>query len=74
MYIKIYFGDKPVFLCNEIDDTIHEYMHHPDAVFIHEITGPAIKSLLHEIAKEEQLIRKDPLARSSDLLQKVFGK
>ncbi len=53
MYIKIYFGDKPVFLCNEIDDTIHEYMHHPDAVFIDEITGPAIKSLLHEIAKEE---------------------
>ncbi|MBY0479211.1 MAG: NUDIX domain-containing protein [Chitinophagaceae bacterium] len=53
MYIKIYFGDKPVFLCNEIDDTIHEYMHHPDAVFIDEITSPAIKSLLHEIAKEE---------------------
>ena len=52
MYIKIYFGDKPVFLCNEIDDTIHEYMHHPDAVFIDEITGPAIKSLLHEIAKD----------------------
>lgn len=53
MYIKIYFGNKPVFLCNEIDETIHEYMHHPDAVFIDEITGPAIKSLLHEIAKDE---------------------
>jgi 8-oxo-dGTP pyrophosphatase MutT (NUDIX family) len=53
MYIKIYFGDKPVFLCNEIDETIHEYMHHPDAVFIDEISGPAIKSLLHEIVKEE---------------------
>jgi len=53
MYIKIYFADKPVFLCNEIDETIHEYMHHPDAVFVDEITGPAIKSLLHEIVKEE---------------------
>lgn len=53
MYIKIYFGNKPVFLCNEIDETIHEYMHHPDAIFIDEITGPAIKSLLHEIAKDE---------------------
>ncbi|MFY7840938.1 MAG: NUDIX hydrolase [Lacibacter sp.] len=53
MYIKIYFGDKPVFLCNEIDETIHEYMHHPDAVFIDEVSGHAIKSLLHEIAKEE---------------------
>ena len=46
MYIKIYFGDKPVFLCNEIDEMIHEYMHHPDAVFIDEISVPAIKSLL----------------------------
>lgn len=53
MYIKIYFGNKPVFLCNEIDETIHEYMHHPDAVFVDEITKPAIKSLLHEIVKEE---------------------
>jgi mutator protein MutT len=53
MYIKIYFGDKPVFLCNEITAEIHEYMHHPDAVFIDEISGPAIKSLLHEIVKEE---------------------
>jgi 8-oxo-dGTP pyrophosphatase MutT (NUDIX family) len=53
MYIKIYFGDKPVFLCNAIDETIHEYMHHPDAVFIDEISGPALKSLLHEIVKEE---------------------
>lgn len=53
MYIKIYFGDKPVFLCDAIDETIHEYMHHPDAVFIDEISSPALKSLLHEIVKEE---------------------
>lgn len=53
MYIKIYFGDKPVFLCDEIDAVIHEYIHHPDAVFIDEISVPAIKSLLHEIVKEE---------------------
>src|SRR5580765_6272767 len=53
MFIKIYFDDKPVFLCDEIDDTIHEYMHHPDAVFIDEISTPAINSLLHEIAKPQ---------------------
>ena len=53
MFIKIYFGDKPVFLCNKIDKTIDEYMHHPDAVFIDEISPSAIKSLLHEIAKHE---------------------
>jgi 8-oxo-dGTP pyrophosphatase MutT (NUDIX family) len=53
MFIKIYFEDKPVFLCNKIDKTIDEYMHHPDAVFIDEISPSAIKSLLHEIVKTE---------------------
>lgn len=53
MYIKIYFGEKPVFLCNEVDETINKYLHHPDSVFVDEISGPAIKSLLHEIAKDE---------------------
>ena len=51
MRITIYFGEKPVFLCDDIDTEIHEYMHHPDAVFIDEISPRAIKSLLHEIAK-----------------------
>ena len=53
MFIKIYFEDKPVFLCDKIDKPIDEYMHHPDAVFIDEISNAAIKSLLHEIAKPE---------------------
>lgn len=53
MYIKIYFGEKPVYLCNEIDQELNEILHHPDAVFVDEISGPAIKSLLHEIKKEE---------------------
>lgn len=53
MHIKIYFGDKPVFLCDEIDGELKEILHHPDAVFIDEISNPAIKSLLHEIKKEE---------------------
>ncbi|MEP7111591.1 MAG: NUDIX domain-containing protein [Ferruginibacter sp.] len=53
MHIKIYFNDKPVYLCDEIDKELNELLHHPDAVFIDEISGPAIKSLLHEIKKEE---------------------
>ena len=53
MFIKIYFGDKPVFLCDKIDKTIDEYMHHPDAVFIDEISTAAINSLLHEIVKPQ---------------------
>ena len=53
MYIKIYFGDKPVFLCDEIDKELNEILHHPDAVFVDEISSQAIKSMLHEIKKEE---------------------
>ena len=52
MYLKIYFDDKPVYLCNEIDKEIEEILHHPDAIFIDEISNAAIKSLLHEIKKE----------------------
>ena len=53
MYIRIYFGDKPVILCNEIDKEINEILHHPDAVFVDEISPRAIKSMLHEIKKVE---------------------
>ena len=53
MHIKIYFGDKPVFVCNEITKELNEILQHPDAIFIDEITNPAIKSLLHEIKKDE---------------------
>ncbi len=52
-YITIYFGDKPVFLCSEITPEINEYQHHPDAVYIDEISTAAVNSLLHEINKPE---------------------
>lgn len=53
MHIKIYFDDKPVYLCSEITPELNEILHHPDAVFIDEVSNAAIKSLLHEIVKEE---------------------
>lgn len=53
MQIKIYFGDKPVYLCDELNDTLNELIHHPEVVFIDELSSPAIKSLLHEIKKED---------------------
>jgi len=37
------------------------------------VTGKAIDGLFVQIAKEELKIRKDPAARLSDLLKKVFG-
>ena len=73
MHIKIYFGDKPVYLCNEIDKELNEILHHPDAVFVDEISKPAIKSMLHEISKEEFhagiILNKD-----LDILFSVFAK
>lgn len=53
MFIKIYFDNKAVFLCDKIDKTIDEYLHHPDAVYIDEISKPAINALIHEIDKPE---------------------
>ena len=53
MHIKIYFGDKPVYLCDDINKELNEILHHPEAVFIDEISNAAIKSLLHEIVKDE---------------------
>jgi ADP-ribose pyrophosphatase YjhB (NUDIX family) len=53
MFIKVYFGDKPVYLCDEIDKELNGILHHPETVFVDEITTPAIRSLLHEIRKPE---------------------
>jgi 8-oxo-dGTP pyrophosphatase MutT (NUDIX family) len=53
MYYKIYFGDKPVFLCDDVSSELHEYLHHPDNVFIDETSRPALKSMLHEIIKPD---------------------
>ena len=51
MQIKIFFEDKPVYLCNKLDDNLNQLIHHSDVVFIDELSTPAINSLLHEIKK-----------------------
>lgn len=52
-YITIYFGEKPVYLCDALNKEIDVVRHHPDAVFIDELSTAAINSLLHEIEKKE---------------------
>ncbi|MGN6196221.1 MAG: NUDIX hydrolase [Ginsengibacter sp.] len=52
-YITIYFDEKPVFIGDEITPEINEYRHHPDAVFIDELSTAAINSLLYEINKPQ---------------------
>ena len=52
-YITIYFDDKPVYLCDNLSSEIDEARHHPDTVFIDELSTAAINSLLHEINKKQ---------------------
>jgi ADP-ribose pyrophosphatase YjhB (NUDIX family) len=49
MFIKIYFDDKPLFLCDEVDAFINEYVHHDDAVFIDELNTHTVKAMIHEM-------------------------
>ena len=51
--IAIYFGEKPVYLCDKITDEIEEIKRHPDAIYIDELSSAAINSLLHEINKPQ---------------------
>lgn len=53
MYLKIYFGSKPLFLCDEIDNTIQSYVHHDDAIFIDELNSHTVKSMIHEMEQQE---------------------
>lgn len=49
MHIKIYFGTKPVFLCDQISPELAPLLHQADTVFRNECSLPAIRSLLHDI-------------------------
>lgn len=53
MYIKIYFNDKPLFLCDELNKEINSYAHHDDAVFIDEFSSAAVNSMIHEMRQEK---------------------
>jgi 8-oxo-dGTP pyrophosphatase MutT (NUDIX family) len=53
MYIKIYFNDKPLFLCDNVDETIEPFLHHDDAVFIDELDSHTVKSMIHEMQLEK---------------------
>jgi 8-oxo-dGTP pyrophosphatase MutT (NUDIX family) len=49
MFLKIYFNDKPLFLCSAIDKTTEPFIHHDDAVFIDEFNAHTIKTIVHEM-------------------------
>ncbi len=73
MYIKIYFNDKRLFLCDVVDALLEPFMHHDDAVFIDEFSPQAIKSMIHEM--EQPKIHAGILLHTNlDELQKAFWK
>ncbi len=49
MFIKIYFNNQPLFLCDALDQTIQPFVHHDDAVFIDELNSHSVKSMIHEM-------------------------
>jgi 8-oxo-dGTP pyrophosphatase MutT (NUDIX family) len=53
MYIKLYFNDKPLFLCDALSDEIRVYAHHDDAVLIDEFSHPAVNAMIHEMRREK---------------------
>src|SRR3954466_10891015 len=53
MFIKIYFADKPLFLCDAIDNTIQPYVHHDDAIFMDELNTHSIKTIIHEMQQAQ---------------------
>lgn len=53
MFIKIYFSNKPLFLCNSLDEIIQPYVHHDDAIFIDELNSHTVKAMIHEMELEK---------------------
>jgi 8-oxo-dGTP pyrophosphatase MutT (NUDIX family) len=53
MYIKVYFDDKSLFLCDKIDEVIEPFIHHDDAIFIDELNSHTIKTIIHEIQQPQ---------------------
>jgi 8-oxo-dGTP pyrophosphatase MutT (NUDIX family) len=53
MFIKIYFGNKPLFLCDAVDKTIEPFVHHDDAVFIDELDTHTVKTIIHEMQQPQ---------------------
>lgn len=50
------------------------FIRHEDVALDNHVTNKALDGLFHMVGQEEQKIRKDPAARVTDLLKKVFAK
>lgn len=53
MHIKIFFNNKPLFLCDAIDEALHPLIHHDDVIFIDELNPHTIKTIIHEMQQPD---------------------
>jgi 8-oxo-dGTP pyrophosphatase MutT (NUDIX family) len=73
MFIKIYFDNKPLFLCDDLDDSVLPYIHHDDAVFIDELNIHTVKTMIHEM--EQSKVHAGVFFHSDlEILKKAFLK
>lgn len=49
MFIKLYFDDKPLFLCDGITEELLPYTHHDDTMLIDEFSPHAVNAMIHEM-------------------------
>ncbi len=53
MVLKIYFADKPVFVCNELTPEMESWRRDPRTVLLNEASPDAIASLLEKVAGDD---------------------
>jgi 8-oxo-dGTP pyrophosphatase MutT (NUDIX family) len=52
MHIKIYFGPKPLYLCDKLSAETEEHMNRPDAIFIDELDQHTVKTMIYEMQQD----------------------
>ena len=52
MFIKIYFNNKPLFLCDQISDLPEGYMHRNNTFFTDELSITALNSMIYEMQSD----------------------
>lgn len=73
MHIIIYINNKPVYLCDELSESLEKLHHRPDTIFIDELDSHTIKAMIREIALPE-INRGVFLHRNLEELKKQFFK
>lgn len=55
MQKKIYFNARTLYLANEITPEIEDYLHRQETIFIDELNGHAVRTMIHEMQQDRFL-------------------